>query len=256
MMQTIVRLLEDAGKKIILPAWKTLDSVKIKHDGSIITEVDLACESFIQKGLAEKDEGIGFLSEEMEHEEQKECLDNGGTYWCLDPLDGTSNFVTSFPVFSISLALIEDGKPIMGVIHDPVREESFYAQRHKGAWLNGMPLQTSAETSLKSSVGFIDFKRLNPSLAIALATTRLYRSQRNIGSCALEWSWLAAGRTQFILHGGQHLWDYAAGLLIAEEAGCVVSDFARKHPFVRPQLKSSVAAACNTSIHKQVLNLV
>ncbi|MFQ5345441.1 MAG: inositol monophosphatase family protein [Mariprofundus sp.] len=249
-------MLEEAGKQIILPAWKTLSSVHTKSDGSIITEIDLACESFIQKSLAEIDGKIGFLSEEMEPEEQRGCLNKGGNYWCLDPLDGTTNFVANYPVFSISLALIEDGRPIMGVIHDPVREESFYAQSHKGAWLNGMPLQTSDEKNLKASVGFVDFKRLNPSLAAALATTRLYRSQRNIGSCALEWSWLAAGRAQFILHGGQQLWDYAAGLLIAEEAGCVVSNFEKKHPFEKNQLKSSMAAACNNSIHKQVLSLI
>jgi len=255
-MKDVVRLLEEAGKRIVLPTWKKLRSIETKLDGSVITEVDLACETFIQKGLKQPGDTTGFLSEEMTAEEQRDCLKNGGRYWCLDPLDGTSNFATTFPVFSISLALIEEGKPIMAAIHDPVRGESFYGWRQRGAWLNGMPLRTSTENRLQASVGFIDFKRLEPSLAKTLVTGRFYRSQRNIGSCALEWSWLAAGRAQFIIHGGEKLWDFAAGALLAREAGAVVSDFTGGDPLEQVRMKSSILASANKEVHRQLTGLL
>jgi len=255
-IQTLARLLTEAGDNIILPALTRQDDVQTKADGSLVTVTDTACQSFIQQRLLQMDAGIGFLGEEMTVSEQKTCLEAGGRYWCLDPLDGTTNFSGGFPAFGISLALIDDGRPVLGCIHDPMRRETFAAKCGQGAWLNGERIRASETTAMKESVGFIDFKRLSAEVAMRLASKPTYRSQRNIGSCALEWGWLAAGRAQFILHGGQKLWDYAAGLLIAEEAGCVVSDFAEKHPFYRHQLKSSITAACNKSMHEQVLRLI
>ena len=255
-IQTIARLLTEAGDNIILPALTSQDDVQTKADGSLVTVTDTACQSFIQQRLLQMDADTGFLGEEMTVSEQQGCLEAGGKYWCLDPLDGTTNFSGGFPVFGISLALIDNGRPVLGCIYDPMRREIFAAKYGQGAWLNSERIKASTTTAIKESVGFIDFKRLSAKAAMRLASEPVYRSQRNIGSCALEWAWLAAGRAQFILHGGQKLWDYAAGLLIAEEAGCMVSDFAEKHPFDRHQLKSSITAACNKSIHEQVQRLI
>lgn len=255
-IQAIVRLLTEAGDNIILPAVTMPDDVQIKTDGSVVTETDTACQAFLQEQLLKMDAGIGFLGEEMSVSDQKRCLEVGGSYWCLDPLDGTTNFASSFPVFGIALALIDNGRPVLACIYDPLRREVFAAKCGQGAWLNSERIRASETTSMKESVGFIDFKRLSVDVAMGMVNKATYRSQRNIGSCALEWCWMAAGRAQFILHGGQKLWDYAAGLLIAEEAECMVSDFSGKHPFERPKLESPIAAACNISIHKQVLRLI
>jgi len=199
---------------------------------------------------------IGFLGEEMSEKEQRACLQQGNRFWCLDPLDGTGNFVASFPVFGTSLALMEDGLPIFACIHDPVREETFSALRHEGAWLNNQPLNVHSEQPLSEAIGFIDFKRLDRKLAIRLATEKYCRSQRNIGSCALEWAWLAAGRSQFIIHGSEKLWDYAAGWLLAGEAGCTVSDFNQQHPFHANGLSSSIIAAASGTLHRQLAALL
>ena len=255
-IQRIVNLLEEAGRRIIMPALENLESVQTKADGSVLTEVDLSCQDFLQNSLYGLDASVSFLGEEMAHEEQNHCLNNGGTYWCLDPLDGTTNFSTGFPVFATSLALIENGRPALTAIHDPVRRESFYAVRGGGVWCNGQPIHASKISALNQAVGFIDFKRLDASQAARLASGKRYRSQRNIGTCALEWAWLAAGRGQFIVHGGQKLWDFAGGSLIAEEAGCIVSDMKGDALFRDRKLVSSIAAAANSAIHAQLLELL
>lgn len=82
-----------------------------------------------------------------------------------------------------------------------------------------------------------------------MATKPAYRSQRNLGSCALEWAWLAAGRGHFIIHGGEKLWDFAAGSLLAREAGSIVGDFSGDSLFPCDTLSSPILAACNRSVH-------
>jgi len=114
-------------------------------------------------------------------------------------------------------------------------------------------IRCSNGDKLANAVGYIDFKRLNAETTMKLATNRLYRSQRNLGSCALEWAWLAAGRGQFIIHGGEKIWDFAAGSLIAAEAGCMAGDFSGKPFFPRAALSSPVLAACNSSIQENLL---
>jgi len=254
-IQAIARLLAQAGDNIILPALANQTTTQTKADGSLLTQTDTACQAFIREQLARMDSSISFLGEEMLGHEQQLCLDAGGTYWCLDPLDGTTNFTMGFPCFGLSLALIDHGCPVLGCIHDPVRRETFCASRGQGTWLNSHRLRATTVGNLRDCIGFIDFKRLAPELAACIAARPFYRSQRNIGTCALEWAWLAAGRAQFILHGGQKLWDYAAGMLIAEEAGYCVSDFDGLHPFEKPRLSSPIAAS-HPAIHARLMDLL
>ncbi len=250
-------LLREAGEKILVPAYREHTSKKsIKNDGSVVTETDLQCQQFMQSTLSSFDPDIGFLGEEMSHDEQLAALNSGGRFWCVDPLDGTTNFTIPMPHFGSSVALIEDGAPTLACIHDPLLGESFTASKGGGARLNGTPIQVTSESRLSNSVGFIDFKRLDEARATVLASRRLFRSQRNIGTCALEWAWLAAGRAHFIIHGGEKVWDYAAGLLLAEEAGAIVSDFENDHPFRISQLSSSIVAASDENIHQELLSVL
>jgi len=253
-IDAVIRLLRDTGKEILLPAFNSQAGERnsTKQDGSVVTETDLAAQQFIQQGLAAIDPDAGFLGEEMEHAEQSKCLQDEGRFWCVDPLDGTGNFTSPMPIFASSVALIEHGEPVLACVHDPVRNETFHALRNRGAFLNGHPLRTAAAPALKQSIGFIDFKRLKAKPAAHLATAGLYRSQRNLGSCALEWGWLAAGRAQFIIHGGEKVWDYAAGHLLVNEAGGRVSDFAGNSPFHQPQLSSPIIAAADAALHTEI----
>ncbi|MDQ6986713.1 MAG: inositol monophosphatase family protein [Mariprofundaceae bacterium] len=249
----IAAILEQAGAQLLMPAFsqvaKTIDR---KQDGSIVTATDIACQQRIRQALFEAWPAIGFLGEEMTEQEQQACLHQGGCYWCLDPLDGTSNFVASFPAFALSLALIENGAPTLACIHDPVRKETFSAVRGQGASLNGKKIRAKSVGELRDAVGFIDFKRLDEPLKKRLTAPGIYRSQRNIGSCALEWAWLAAGRAQFIIHGGEKIWDYAGGGLIAAESGCILSDFNGAPLFDDIQPVASIIAAASDSLHENL----
>lgn len=199
-----------------------------KEDGSWLTEADIAMQSRLQSELAARHPRIAFLGEEMDVAEQEQLLakagglhDQGeGGLWILDPLDGTSNFSAGIPYFAVSLALMRQGRIEAGMVFDPIHDESFTALRGHGATLNGSPLRAPLPgIPLSKSTACIDFKRLPADLAARIAAKPPYSSQRSIGSVALDWCWVAAGRFHIYLHGRQSLWDYAAGSLILAEAG-------------------------------------
>ena len=214
-------------------------------DGSLLTEADLVMQRRLQALLREAAPAYAFLGEEMPAAEQAARLaDPGPGVWVLDPLDGTSNFAGNLPMFCVSLALIRGGQVEMGVIYDPLRRECFHAERGAGAWFNGRRLHPPERSwELKRCTAMVDFKRLSPELATRLVTAAPYGSQRNFGSVALELCWLAAGRGQLYLHGGQRLWDYAAALLILREAGGQSTTLDGQHaPALNLAPRSTVAA--------------
>lgn len=213
-------LIRQVGQEELIPRFQRIGH-EYKADGSVLTEADLAVDARLREQLAALHPGIAFLSEEMPTAEQQTLLADSHTpLWCLDPLDGTSNFAAGIPCFGISLALIRGGEVELGIIHDPLRDECFSAQRGAGAWLNDRRLQArTTGVTLDRAVALVDFKRLSSPLRRRLVEGAPYSSQRNFGSCALEWGWMAAGRGHVYLHGGQKLWDLAAGSLILTEAG-------------------------------------
>ena len=214
------QLIIDSAHLEVMPLYQQSES-SVKPDGSLITDADLALQRRVSTALSQHYPEIPFLGEEMPEEEQAYLLSHSSEgFWCLDPLDGTSNFVAGMPCFAVSLAYLRQGKTELGIIYDPVRKECFSAQAGQGAWLNGRCLEIHAsEMGLTDGVAMVDFKRLPAQRACNLATNPPYRSQRSIGSVALDWCGLAAGRLQLYLHGGQRLWDFAAGRLIFAEAG-------------------------------------
>ncbi|MCK5665742.1 MAG: inositol monophosphatase family protein, partial [Thiotrichaceae bacterium] len=182
---------------------------------------------------------IAFLSEEMSLNTQEKLLATSDRLWCLDPLDGTSNFAAGIPLFAISLALFVNGKVQIGITYDPVRDEMFSAVKGQGAWLNGEPLKcVPSGFALDKTIAIVDFKRLKPDLVQRLLSNPPYKSQRNLGTCVLEWAWMAANRGHLYLHGGMKLWDLAAGTLILEEAGgyaCTLEGESVFRPAMKPR---------------------
>lgn len=212
-------LVRDAAREELLPRFSRVER-QHKADGSILTEADLAMHRRLEREFADAWPSVGFLSEEMPHAEQEALLQSGTTIWCLDPLDGTNNFAAGVPLFSVSLALIRDGRSTLGIVYDPTRDECFIAERDRGAQLNGAPLRSMPlSIDLRQAVALLDYKRLRADVRETIMRHLPFSSQRNLGSCALEWGWMAAGRSNICLHGGQQIWDYAAGSLILEEAG-------------------------------------
>lgn len=209
----------DAAERELLPRFHRGERGE-KQDGSVITEADTAMQSRLCAALAERWPDYPLLGEEMDEATQRRLLqDTDGGLWCVDPLDGTSNFAAGIPFFSVSVALLVNGRPEVGVVYDPIRRECFWASRGGGAWCDRQALRAAPTgLSLGQTVALIDFKRLDPDLARRLAERPPYSSQRSFGSVALDWCWIAAGRGHLYLHGKQRLWDYAAGSLILEEA--------------------------------------
>lgn len=245
--QQLQHIVRDVAQTTLLPLFNNVNR-EYKKDGSIITVADKAMQQALTERLAVLCPEVLLLGEEMPAKQQQALLDSGQPLWCLDPVDGTSNFAAGLPFFSVSLALIEAGQVIAGVVLDPIRDECFSAIRGEGAWLNDVPLVTeNTGLSLKRSIAFVDFKRLPAALSTQLVSHRPYGSQRSLGSIALELCWLAAARGHVYLHGDQHIWDYAAGDLILAEAGGFAATLDGEPPF-KPTLqpRSSFAAVDQT----------
>jgi myo-inositol-1(or 4)-monophosphatase len=191
-----------------------------KNDGSLCTEADISAQNALTKKL-QAILNVPVLGEEMAAAQQRAIWEAGMEgIWCIDPIDGTSNFVHGLPYFAVSVALIREGRSVLGVVYDPVANEMFAAELGKGAFLNGEKLVgREAPGTLKKALASVDMKRLKKKLATQLAASPPYSSQRNFGASALDWCYTATGRYDVYLHGGQKLWDYAAGYLVLHESG-------------------------------------
>lgn len=219
MLEAVVSCVREVAARQVMPRYLKVAQQR-KSDGSLFTEADLAAQEALSLALPKIYAGP-IVAEEMTPEQQAEYwLAGAAGLWCVDPIDGTSNFVNGLPYFAVSVALMINGRSVLGVVYDPIAGEAFYAEKGAGAFLNGERLPIKEHVPhLRNSMAQVDFKRLPPALARELVADPPYSSQRNFGASALEWCYVAAGRFDVYLHGGQKLWDYAAGSLILEEAG-------------------------------------
>lgn len=215
----LVERLRALGREVIMPRYMTAVRER-KADGSLLTEVDVAAQEWLEESLRQIID-LPVMGEEMTADRQREVWSRGGDgIWIIDPIDGTTNFVNGIPFFGTSVAFYRNERPLFACVYNPATDEAFYAEGGRGAYLNGMQLPLrQPHGSLADCVAGVDFKRIPRSLADRLATRPPYYSQRNFGSSAIEWCFVAAGRLDLYLHGGQMLWDYAAGRLILAEAG-------------------------------------
>ncbi|MCX4187632.1 inositol monophosphatase family protein [Methylophaga sp. OBS4] len=247
-LRLLQRLVRDVVDTTLLPQFNNVKR-QYKKDGSIVTIADQAMQHQLTAALAEAYPDIALLGEEMPLQQQQQLLDSGQLLWCLDPIDGTSNFASGLPFFSISLALIENGQVSLGLVYDPIMDESFTAKIGQGAWLNDVPLQAEQTgLTLEQSIALIDFKRLPATIASRLVSERPFGSQRSLGSVALELCWIAAGRAQLYLHGGQQLWDYAAAQLIIAEAGAYACTLEGEALFTNSLQQRSTCAAVDKAL--------
>lgn len=250
--QTIKQKMIQIADEEILPRFEQT-KVNYKADGSAITETDLAVQNRVQKFLEQFTPDIPLLGEEMSVSEQQQLIDNNPDgLWCLDPLDGTSNYGSGLPFFALSIALLQQNRAVFGIVYDPIRQECFMAIEGQGAWLNEQRLNCNqSERPLKKCLAVVDFKRLTSPLQQALIEAPPYASQRSLGSVALDWCWLAANRYQVYLHGKQKAWDYAAGCLILREAGGIAATLDGQ-PVDDGSLKPrSATAACTETLFDQ-----
>lgn len=243
MLNAVIAAVKTVARDEIMPRYLKVARQR-KSDGSMFTEADIASQNALTAALTAI-AGHPVLGEEMTCEQQQALWFAGGDgLWCIDPIDGTSNFVNGLPYFAVSVALLRHGRSVLGVVYDPVADEVFYAETGKGAYLNGTPLPIKEFVpDLRHSMAGVDFKRIAPGLAQRLASAPPYSSQRNFGASALDWCYIAAGRFDVYLHGGQKLWDYAAGSLILEESGGVIRTLSQDDFWADEVWQRSVVAA-------------
>ena len=218
----------DVGARIMRQGRSHIGALIAKGDRDFATEVDVHIESSIRTSLAVATPDIPFLGEEEGGETSSDRA-----RWVLDPIDGTINFARGNPLCTISLSLVVDGEPVLGIVDAPFLGERFIARQGEGAYLNGNPIATFEVPGLHEAIiGVADFKvgagseeenRIH--LAVLARLARESLRVRMLGSAALDLAWLACGRLNATLMLSNLPWDVAAGLLLVREAGGFVYDY-------------------------------
>ena len=193
----------------------------------LVTRADREAEELVVSRIRERFPGTAFLAEERAGAEWR----RDGLVWCIDPLDGTTNFVHGFPVFSVAIALLEDGAPVLAVTHAPALGETWWAARGGGAFRNGERCAVSGTASLEDALlatGFPYQLRELPYDNVENLRALLLGAQgvRRAGAASLDLAWVAGGRFDGFWEPYLNPWDVAGGTLLVLEAGGRVTDFA------------------------------
>lgn len=178
--------------------------------------------------------------------------------WVIDPLDGTSNFASGLPIFCVSIALVKNNQPVIGVVYDPTRDELFFAQKYKGAYLNGRRIRVSQTNKLNRAILITGFyydrgkEMLENVEKIKIFLSKRIIGIRRLGAAALDLCYVASGRASGYWEFQLSPWDFAAGMLMVTEAGGRVTDRYRREPV----LKKTFIIASNGRIHKAMLKIL
>ncbi len=220
MLQKIIDIVRECGE-IIKNAQIQHVELKNQDRRNLLTEYDVKIQAILQKQLKEILPQASFFGEEGEHNYHKD-----GYCFVCDPIDGTTNFVKGCKFSSISVALLKDGKPILGVIYNPYLDEMFCAEKGKGAKLNGTDIHTTnnslADSLVTFGTGVNDLSEIDSVFEYAKKCFKASIDVRRCGSAAIELCNLACGRIGYFCEFKLSPWDYSAGVLIAEEAGAIV----------------------------------
>ncbi|MGN6518494.1 MAG: inositol monophosphatase family protein [Dokdonella sp.] len=220
-----VRAARAAGQ-IILRYMNRLDSLEViakqRHD--YVSEVDKLAEAEIIRELRRAYPRDATLGEESGQ------IGNSRNVWAIDPLDGTHNYLRGIPHFCVSIALLEAGEPVVGVIYDPLRDELFTASKGDGAYLNDRRIRVGKRDGLGGALLVTGFpyrqrRHLDAQLGMTRALLAEAEDIRRTGSAALDLAYVAAGRLDGYFEIGLYPWDMAAGCLLVREAGGRYCDF-------------------------------
>ncbi|MEP7043630.1 MAG: inositol monophosphatase family protein [Dokdonella sp.] len=220
-----VRAARAAGQ-IILRYMNRLDSLDVvekqRHD--YVSEVDRLAEAEILRELKRAFPRDAFLAEESGASGQARNV------WVIDPLDGTHNYLRGFPHFSVSIGLLENGEPTLGVIYDPLRDELFTADKGNGAYLNDRRVRVGKRDGISGALlatGFPYRQRRHLEAQLGMTRALLVEAEdiRRTGSAALDLAYVAAGRFDGFFEIGLKPWDMAAGCVLVREAGGRYCDF-------------------------------
>jgi fructose-1,6-bisphosphatase/inositol monophosphatase family enzyme len=246
--------------EVLLERYERVGRVDYKSSRDVVTDVDHLSEALILGAIREAFPGDAILAEESggHHAAAGDAPTSGrGRVWVVDPLDGTINYANGIPFFCVSVALVIDGHPAVGVIHDPARSETFAARAGGAATLNGRPVTLPAKPNLSDYVVSLSLAG-RAATSRARAVRRAIRVSRSMGSAALALAYVANGRFDaFVQEGGLSAWDIAAAGLIAAQGGATVTDLAGG-PWLdigRPERSIGLLAA-PTAHHAELLRLI
>jgi myo-inositol-1(or 4)-monophosphatase len=221
-LETAVGIAREAGA-LLANYFERRVGFELKGEFDLVTEADRASERLVVERLRTHFPTHGIVAEEGGG-----CETSSEYRWFVDPLDGTTNFAHSFPVFNVTLGLQRAGETIAGVVYDPIRQEMFSAERGAGAYLNGRRIKVSTARNLSDSLastGFPSRKRHhNVNIHFYYQLAMASHGVRRTGSAAIDLAYVAAGRLDFFWEFGLKPWDMAAGNLLVQEAGGRVSD--------------------------------
>ncbi|MEO7387127.1 MAG: inositol monophosphatase family protein [Gammaproteobacteria bacterium] len=247
LLNTAVQAARRAGD-IAVRALSRLDQLEIraKARNEYVTQVDQAAEQAILESIRKRYPDHAFLAEESGRSGDHEFT------WIVDPLDGTTNFVHGFPTFSVSIALRRHDTLEVGVVYDPCRQELFTAMRGRGAQLDGKRIRVSERKDLDGTLigtGFpyrSNARWMKTYLQMLGSVMENSAGVRRPGSAALDLSYVAAGRLDGFFEFGLEIWDTAAGTLMIQEAGGLVTGLTGK----ASHLESGDVLAGNPKVHE------
>ena len=225
LLQNIIDIAKDCGS-ILLSASDIERKIHQKSGrGNFVTDYDSRVQEALRSRLLMLLPEAVFMGEE----DEMDCADiSRGYAFIVDPIDGTANFTRGYDASSISVALAKDGVPVLGVVYNPYRKETYYAERGKGAFLNGERIHASERTLEEGLILFGTSPYYEDLRSKAFETAFRYVScgedLRRSGSAAIDLCMVASGRAEFFFELRLSPWDYAAGALLVEEAGGIVSD--------------------------------
>ncbi len=229
------------------------DIVRIKDDQSMVSDSDFISHDFIMESLTRSFPTYTILSEESPNALHTPISKN--PTWIVDPLDGTSNFLSSIPLFGVALALVADKKTQIGVIYDPIHHEMFAAEKGQGTMLNGSPVFVSKKQVPQGAMLFAGRGYKNKHRVAHAGIISILEQQttyfRRLGSASIMLAYVASGRADAVILTGNDPWDMIAGSLLVTEAGGLVSDYCG-NPW---SIASENLAATNAVMHEKLIEI-
>ena len=223
-LNVMIKTARKAGR-LLLKDFREVENLQVssKGPGDFVSRADRAAEELVRTDLLEARPTYGFLGEEGQEIEGEDPTRR----WIVDPLDGTTNFLHGMPHWAISIALEHKGKIVTGVIHDPVKDETFFAEKGEGAWMNESRLRVSGrrrmiEAVFATGLPFAGRSDLPETLKDLGRILPACAGVRRWGAASLDLAYVAAGRYDGFWERRLNAWDMAAGLIIVKEAGGLV----------------------------------
>ena len=220
-LELAIDLAHQAGR-IQMDRYERLEEIRAKGPRDVVTEVDHLCEALVMRAVQERYPDDAFYAEEI-GEVAATGAAKSGRVWIVDPLDGTVNYANGIPFFCISIALAFEGRPVIGVVYDPTRDETFTGAIDGPSLRNGEPIHVADKELLEDLVVTLAVGGRGTARK-RHAAMKSIRAHRSMGSSALTLSYVACGRFDVYAQGaGLSAWDVAAAGLMAERAGATVT---------------------------------